>query len=262
MLVLALSGLAAGAAVTEHRRAEAQLRRHQESLADVSRLGSMGELAAMVAHEINQPLMAAGTYARLVADGLRSAKDSAPVSETAEKTVTQVQRAADVVRQLRALIRLDQSNRAPVAVERIVRETVELYRPELDRHGIAVRLALDLSLPLVLVDLLQIEQVLLNLVKNATEAISDARTGGGTITIAARRHSTTHVLVLVQDTGPGFPAAVLGAELTPRPSKKADSLGIGLSLCRSIVESHGGELRISNAGGATAEFTLPAAQKD
>ena len=119
MLVLALSGLAAGAVVTEHRRTEAQLRMHQDSLAHVARLGTIGEFAAMIAHEINQPLMAAGTYTRLTADTLRSAGPAgAAALETAEKAATQAQRAADVVRRLRALIRLDQSDRAPVAVDR------------------------------------------------------------------------------------------------------------------------------------------------
>jgi signal transduction histidine kinase len=262
MLVLALSGLAAGAAVTEHRRSEAELRRHQESLAHVSRLGSMGELAAMVAHEINQPLMAAGTYARLVVDGLRSDVVPSSIAETAGKTAKQVQRAADVVRQLRALIRLDKSNRAPVGVERIVRETIELCRPELDRHRVTVRLEVEPSLPSVMVDLLQVEQVMLNLVKNAAEAIRDAQKANGTITIAARQATPTQIAVAVRDTGPGFPSAVLGGEVTLRDSRKAEGLGIGLSLCRSIIESHGGELRLSNErNGASAEFMLPVAGK-
>jgi C4-dicarboxylate-specific signal transduction histidine kinase len=262
MLVLALSGLAAGAAITEHQRIESQLRRHQDSLAHVSRLGSMGELAAMVAHEINQPLMAAGTYVRLVADGLRSVEVPPPLVETTEKAVGQVQRAADVVRQLRALIRLDQSNRAPVSVDRIVRETIELYRPEIERSAVAVRLAIDPALPLVMVDLLQIEQVVLNLLKNGVEAIRDGD-GGGTITIAARQQLPARIVVTVNDTGPGFTPAMLDNERTLNASKKIEGLGIGLSLCRSIVESHGGELQISNTGaGACVTFTLPVAGKE
>jgi C4-dicarboxylate-specific signal transduction histidine kinase len=263
MLVLALSGLAAGAAITEHRRTEAQLRRHQDSLAHVSRLGSMGELAAMVAHEINQPLMAAGTYARLVAESLRSNGPRSPVCDTAEKAAAQVQRAADVVRQLRALVRLDHGNRAPVSVERIVRETVELYRPELDRCAVVLKLGIDTSLPPVMVDLLQIEQVLLNILKNAAEAIRDAGNEGGLIAVTASRQTATHILLVVQDSGPGFQPAVLDSEITLKASKKVEGLGIGLSLSRSIVESHGGELKISNRNsGATVSFTLPIAGKD
>ena len=245
MLVLALTGLAAGAVVTEHRRTELQLRRHQDSLARVARLGSMGEFAAMIAHEINQPLMAAGTYARLIADTLRGGKrhDGAAV-ETAEKAAAQVQRAADVVRRLRALIRLDQSGRAPVAVERIVRETLALSRPFLERHGVTVRVALDSNLPPVMVDLLQIEQVLLNLLRNAAEAMDVDGAGGGSITIAASASGSDTLTVTVRDTGPGFPPEFTADEFPPLTSSKPEGLGVGLSLCRSIVESHGGQLTI------------------
>ncbi len=263
MLVLALTGLASGAVVTEHRRTEMQLRRHQDSVARVARLGSMGQFAAMVAHEINQPLMAAGTYARLIADTLRDADrpDSAAV-ETAEKAATQVQRAAEVVRRLRALIRLDQSERAPVAVERIVRETLALCRPDLERHSVRVHVALAPNVPQVMVDLLQIEQVLLNLLRNAAEAMEPS--GGGAITIAASSDGADEVAIAISDTGPGFPAEIAGNELPPLSSSKPDGLGVGLSLCRSIVEAHGGRLTIGareiGASGAVVRFTVPTAK--
>jgi two-component system sensor kinase FixL len=258
MLVLALTGLAAGAVVTEHRRTEMQLRLHQESLARVARLGSMGEFAAMIAHEINQPLMAAGTYTRLTADSLRghAEQDEAAV-ETAEKAAAQVQRAADVVRQLRALIRLDRSSRAPVAFDRIVRETLDLCRPELERHGVTARVALGTNLPPVMVDFLQIEQVLLNLLRNAAEAMAGAP---GTIVIEGTA-APDAVSVEIRDSGPGFPPEFGGAEFPPLSSGKSEGLGIGLALCRSIVEAHGGKLTIGGgAGGAVIRFTLPAAQ--
>lgn len=264
MLVLALTGLAAGAIVTEHHRTELQLRRHQDSLARVAHLGSMGELATMIAHEINQPLMAAGTYARLVADTLHrdDRRDSTAV-ETAEKTAAQVQRAADVVRRLRALIRLDQSGRAPMSVERIVRETLALSRSFLDRHDVAVRVALDPNLPPVMVDLLQVEQVLLNLLRNAAEAMAAAGAGGD-ITIAASADGAGWVVFTVCDTGPGFPPEFSADGLPPLTSSKPEGLGVGLSLCRSIVEGHGGELmiggRADGKSGAEVRFTLQATQ--
>lgn len=261
MLVMALTGLAAGAVVTEHRRTEFQLRLHQESLAHIARRGSLGELAAMVAHEINQPLMAAGTYTRLVADTLRTpGGDGALAVETAEKAAAQVQRAADVVRQLRALIRLDQSGRAPVAVDRIVREALDLCRPELDRHAVSVRTALDSDLPSITVDLLQIEQVLLNLIRNATEAMQLIG-HGGTIVIKALRAGHDEIAIEVIDTGPGFPMEFSDVNFPPLSSTKAGGLGVGLSLCRSIVEAHGGRLTAGSggSGGATIRFTLPVA---
>lgn len=262
MLVLTMTGLAAGAVVTEQRRTEFQLRLHQDSLARLARLGSMGELAAMIAHEVNQPLMAAGTYTRLVADTLRSgSKDGVLAVETAEKAATQVQRAAEVVRRLRALIRLDQSGRAPTGIDRIVRETLELCRPELDRHGVAARVALASSLPAVMVDLLQIEQVFLNLLRNSTEAMEEAGHTGGTITIAASAVGPDEVEIEVRDTGPGFLSEFAAGEVPPLSSNKPEGFGLGLSLCRSIIESHGGRLTVGGGpGGAVVRFTLPVAK--
>jgi signal transduction histidine kinase len=262
MLVLALSGLVAGAVVTEHRRTEAQLRLHQDSLAHVARLGTIGEFAAMIAHEINQPLMAAGTYTRLTADTLRSAGPAgAAALETAEKAATQAQRAADVVRQLRALIRLDQSDRAPVAVERIVRETLDLCRVELDRDGVVTRTEIDTHLPPVMVDLLQIEQVMINLLRNSAEAMTKTDHSSRLITIKATRVGRDQVAIEVHDKGPGFPAKFSGPEFPPLSSTKSEGLGVGLSLCRSIIESHGGELTIgADPEGAVVSFTLPVAK--
>jgi signal transduction histidine kinase len=141
-----------------------------------------------------------------------------------------------------------------------VRETIGLYRPELDRSAVAIRLAIDPSMPPVMVDLLQIEQVMLNLLKNATEAIRETGDGSGTVIITVARQPHDQIIVTVQDNGPGFTPAMLDSGSAFRPSKKTEGLGIGLSLCRSIVESHGGELQISNtSAGACVTFTLPAA---
>lgn len=257
MLVLAISGLLAGALVAEHRRTEVQLRLHQESLAKLARLGSMGEMAAAVAHEINQPLMAAGTYSRLVVDSLRGADPE--LIETAGKVATQVERASEVVRRLRALVRLDQSGRAPVHISRLVEDALALCRPELERNGVRARVELESGLPTVLVDFLQIEQVLLNLMRNAIDAIKDAGHRKGTIVIGAKRIGRDEVEVTLSDTGPGFPPELLGDQFPPFSSTKIDGLGVGLALSRSIIEAHGGRLRTSGGPqGAVVRFTLPA----
>lgn len=260
MLVLAMTGLVAGALVTEHRRTEVQLRLHQDSLARLGRLGSMGELAAAVAHEINQPLMAAGTYSRLVLDSLRRQRGSDPsLVETADKVAVQVERASEVVRRLRALVRLDKSGRAPARVERVVNESLDLCRPDLDRCGIGVRTSFEQNLPPVIVDLLQIEQVLLNIVRNSIEAMNEAGRDGGTITVEARRAGSGSVEVSVRDTGPGFPADLLADQLPPFSTTKTDGLGVGLSLSRTIIEAHGGKLTLGgDAGGAVVRIALPA----
>lgn len=262
MLVLTLTGLIAGVLVNEHRSTEVQLRLHQDSLARLARLGSMGELAAAVAHEINQPLTAAGTYARLVADTLRDGKrDDPSVAETAGKAAAQVERAASVVRRLRALIRLDQTGRAPVQAETILRETLQLVRPQLDRQNVTARVRIEDGLPAVMADLLQIEQVLLNLLRNAAEAIESQGAGGGAIAIDVARDGADAVSFRVGDTGPGFQPSLLDARLPPFVSTKPDGLGIGLALCRSIVEAHGGRLTLGRGeAGALVTFTLPVAE--
>ncbi|HEY2425149.1 MAG TPA: MASE1 domain-containing protein [Pseudolabrys sp.] len=262
MLVLAMTGLVAGELVTERRRTEAQLRLQQDSHSRLARLGSMGELAAAVAHELNQPLMAAGTYTRLVNDAMSTAPvDVVTVAETAKKAVAQVERAAEVVRHLRALVRLDRSNRAPCRFERIVEETIELCQPDLDRMHVTVRTAIAADLPRIMVDLLQIEQVLINLLRNAIEAISESATLRGTVLIDAKVYDADFVEVRVVDSGPGFPAQLVENAFLPLSSHKAEGLGIGLPLCRSIVEAHGGKLWLDDGSqGAAVHFTLPIAK--
>jgi two-component system, LuxR family, sensor kinase FixL len=262
MLVLATTGLVAGELVTERRRTESQLRLHQESLSRLARLGSMGELAAAVAHELNQPLMAAGTYTRLVDDAMRSGNtNAAAVAETARKAVVQVERAAEVVRRLRALVRLDRSSRAPCSVERIVKETLDLCQPDLDRIHAGVRSTLANDLPPVMVDILQIEQAVLNLVRNSIEAIGEAGQINGAISIEAAVAGADFVEIRVSDTGPGFPTDLVDNPFLPFSSTKPEGLGFGLPLCKSIVEAHGGRLWLHDAArGASVHFTLPVAK--
>ena len=262
MLVLATTGLIAGALVTEHRRTESQLRQHRESLSRVAQLGGMGELAVAIAHELNQPLMAARTYARLVDDAISTdGADLASVAATAKKAVAQVERAADVVRSLRALVRLDASNRAPCGVDRIVRETLALCRPELDRIHATARTVLRNDLRPVMVDILQIEQALLNLLHNSIEAIGEDKSPRGSILIEAFAADEDFVEIRVSDNGPGFPSDLVEDSFLPLSSTKPEGLGFGLPLCKSIVEVHGGRLWLDrNPSGAVVHFTLPVAK--
>ena len=262
MLVLTITGLAAGVLVTERRRAEFQLRLQQDAQARLSRLGSMGELAAALAHEINQPLTAAGTYSRVAANALAS--DNTPpdmAREAANKAVGQVERAAEVVRRLRGLIQLGRSEIAPVMVSRIVQESLDLLRPEIDRHNITVREQMARDLPPVMADILQVEQVLINLVRNSIEAIGGARLDGGNVAIEAVAGEAGYVEVRVRDNGPGFEREQLDLSLEPFATTKVDGLGIGLALSRSIIEAHGGRLWLGRKSpGAVVHFTLPTAE--
>ncbi len=259
ILVLAFTGLLAGGLVTERRRTEAVLRLHQESLARLARLGSVGELAAAVAHELNQPLMAAGIYTRLVDDAIRTGNGSTDAAaETARKAAAQVERAAAVVKRLRALVRLDRMNRAACGVSRIVRETIDMCQPDLDRSGVTVQFSIPPGLPSVMVDVLQIEQALLNLVSNAIDAIGES---AGTIRIEGELRDSDFVEISVCDSGPGFPPDRAANPFLPLSSTKKEGLGVGMSLCRSLIEAHGGRIWLdADAPGAAMHFTLPIAQ--
>jgi signal transduction histidine kinase len=260
MLILAITGLVVGVLVTERRCTGAQLRLHQESLARLARFGTVGEFAAALAHELNQPLMAAGTYARLVDDVMRGS-DAAPdlVADIAKKTIAQVERAAAIVQRLRALVRVDRSNRAACPVDHIVRETIDLCQPDLDRLMVSVRTAIATDLPPVMVDKLQIEQALLNFMQNSMDAVG--KFGRGIISIEAALAAADFIEVRVRDSGPGFPADRIANPFLPLSSTKAEGLGIGLPLSRSLIEAHGGRVWLDpSLPGATICFTLPTAK--
>ena len=263
MLVLTITGLVAGALVTERRRVESQLQLQRDSLARLAQLGSMGELAAAVAHEVNQSLMAAGTYTRLVADAISSSSGEATeVKELAQRAVAQINRAAEVIRRLRATVRLERSNRTPVPFVRIVTDAIALCQPELEQSEVDVRVALAPDIPPVLVDILQVEQVLFNLIRNSIEAIRHNGHAGGTIVIEARRADDAFIEARVSDTGPGFSREYVENGIQPLSSSRAKGLGIGLPLCRSIVEAHRGRLWLDKVSqGASIRFTLPIARK-
>lgn len=261
MLVLTFTGLAAGVLVTERRRAELQLRLQQEAQAQLTRLGSMGELASALAHEINQPLMAAGTYARLVVEAIASGGSPEKAGAAAAKAVAQVERASEVVRRLRDLIRLGRSERGPVGAPRVVEDALELLRPEIERANIRVEKRFASELPPVMADKLQLEQVLINIGRNAIEAIRGSGDERGIVTIEVVQTRPGYLGVSVRDSGPGFD--VLPTSDAPRSfvSSKPEGLGVGLSLSRSIIEAHGGRLSIANGErGAIISFTLPIAE--
>jgi len=262
MLILTTTGLIAGELVTERHRTEFQLRLHKDSLSRVAQIGGMGELTVAIAHELNQPLMAARTYTRLVEEAVSSEnEDKDMVAATAKKAVAQVERAAEVLRSLRALIRLDSSNRAAFSIERIINETLALCQPDLDRSYASARAVIASGLPLVKVDILQIEQVLLNLLHNSLEATGERETINRTILIEASAAGADFVEVRVSDNGPGFPPDLLSDSFLPFFSTKADGLGFGLSLCKSVVGAHGGRLWLDrNVRGGAVHFTIPTAE--
>jgi signal transduction histidine kinase len=254
MVVLSFTGLAIGVLVSEQQRTQQQLRLNQEALNRALRVGTMGEFAAALAHEISQPLTAVANYARLA----KNAPDPAAASEAADRVIAQVERAAEVVRRLRNFIRLGRSETAPIPVSQLIDEAVSYCRAELDRCGIELQSRIARDLPALKVDALQIEQVIVNLVRNSAEALMDAGRYDGRIVIEAEPEGAASLTIRVRDNGPGFDPDLVERALAPFTTTKADGLGLGLALARSIVEAHGGRLTIaSSSAGAVISFTLP-----
>ena len=258
LVVLAVTGLALGVLVDGQQQAQTQLRLQQDALHRASRLGTMGEFAAAVAHEINQPLTAIANYARLAKRAVeKQPPDATAAVNATDGAIEQVDRAAEVVRRFREFIRLGRSEKQLVTVAEIVSKAQSFCRPELERCGVELDAKLAGNLPKIMVDALQIEQVVANLVRNAVEALSQAGRLDGRVTIEAECGAPGMIEVRVRDNGPGFDVNLTEHPITPFTTTKHDGLGLGLSLARSIVEAHGGKLRIdSSPRGATVSFTL------
>ena len=264
MVVLAGTGLSIGMLVSEQHRTQSQLRLHQDALHRVSRLATMGEFAAAVAHEINQPLTAIGNFARLAKRAAEHAPpDPKAAAQAASEAIEQVERAGAVITRLRELIRIGRLQTKPVAIATLVDEALTVCRADLEWHGITFEARLGYHLPQVVVDALQVEQVMLNLIRNATEALSHAGRHDGLIVIEATEEPEGMVTMRVTDNGPGLDADLAGHAITPFATTKPDGLGLGLPLSRSIIEAHGGELQVeSTPRGVSASFTLPAAHRE
>ena len=256
MVVLSFTGLAVGVLVSEQQRTQQQLRINQEALNRAIRLSTMGEFAAALAHEINQPLTAVANYARVA----KTTADPALASEATGNVISQVERAAEVIRRLRNFIRLGRSETGAASVTQLIEEAILHCHAELESHGVQLQTRVARDLPAVAVDALQVEQVIINLVRNSAEALSDAGRYDGKVLIEADREGTGHVSIRVRDNGPGFDPDMVDRAAAPFTTTKQDGLGLGLSLARSIIEAHGGQLSIeSSSSGAVVSFTLPVA---
>ena len=247
--------------ITEQRRAEEErerLRRLEADLAHINRVNMLGELAAALAHEIKQPIAASITSANAC---LRWLDRDPPNLKRARAAATRIEqdgnRAADVIDRLRSFYKKGSPpKREIVDVKEMVREMSALFRTEAVRHAVTIQSAVDADTPKILVDRVQLQQVLMNLMLNAIEAMSDT---GGALTIAARANSQDQVIVSISDTGVGLPQESSEQIFEAFHTTKHEGTGMGLAITRSIVESHGGRVwATDNLGaGATFHFILP-----
>ena len=245
--------------VTERRRAEEALRKAQAELAHLTRVMTMGELAASIAHEVNQPLAAVVTNGNAC---LRWLAGTTPNLNEAREAVWRIirdgNRASAVITRIRALVRKTDTEKGRLDINQIVQEVVFLTQNEAVRKGVTLQMELAADVPSVLGDRVQLQQVILNLVMNGVEAMVSVADRPRELCIRARRHESDRVLVTVQDSGIGIDPQNLEKIFDTFYTTKSQGLGMGLAIGRSIVENHGGRLwAIPNDGpGATFQFTL------
>jgi two-component system sensor histidine kinase TtrS len=243
---------------------ERQLQGHQAELAHVARLSMMGEMAANLAHELNQPLHAVKNYARGCVRRLskRPEKDEEVVAAL-EQISEEAERAAAIIRRVKGFVQKREPQVVPVLVNDLVEEVVLLSKSELEQRHARVVLELAENLPTVLGDPIQIEQVLMNLVRNSLEAMDDSPNEDRLVVIASCREGDDRVRVEVRDCGKGIGPDDLERVFEPFFTTKPEGMGMGLAISRSIIQSHGGRLWASPgpARGCTFHFTLPSGTK-
>ena len=250
--------------VTPLKEAEQELLRQHGELAHLSRVSMLGELSGSLAHELNQPLTAILSNAQAARRLLdRDVPDVTEVREILNDIVDQDRRAGDVIQRLRSMLKKGEVQRLPLDVNGLILESLRLMRGDLAGRSVAVTTELAADLPTVSGDRVQLQQVLLNLVLNASDAMAALEPADRRLLVRAERDGDGGVRISVSDRGCGIPADRLEAVFEPFVTTKAAGLGLGLAVCRTIVRAHGGELRAENNGegtpGATLHFVLPGA---
>jgi len=248
--------------MVERERAEERFRQQQAELAHVLRLRTVEGMAAQLAHEINQPLAAVVNFARGLARRLNGPDlDVASAQRVTDHITREALRAAAVVQRLRALLHNDEPKKKLCDPRDVVREAARLIDDDARRAGVALHLDLDPHTAEVEIDVIQIEQVVLNLLQNALEAMDERGSGAHSVIVQTVTTSDGGVEVRVRDDGPGLPVDDVEKLFEPFFTTKEKSLGMGLSISQRIVEAQGGALRAAanREGGATFAFTLPPA---
>jgi PAS domain S-box-containing protein len=245
--------------ITAEKHAQEALQQAQAELAHVTRVTTLGELTASIAHEVNQPLAAIITNGEACLRWLDNATPNLAEARSAvERMIKDGNRAGEVIQRLRALTRKTDPQNAPLDIKDLIQDVVGLVQREVLSHRVRLRLDLDSGLEPVLGDRVQLQQVIINLIVNSIEAmasVADQRE----LMIGVREHDRDYALVAVRDSGIGIPPDQLDRVFNAFFTTKADGMGMGLSICRSIVEGHGGRLWAScnDGAGVTFQFTVP-----
>lgn len=256
--------LSIGEDMTERLAAERSLERTRREMDRLGRANMLGELVSALAHELNQPLVAILSNAQAARRFLSSGSpDPHELREILDDIVRDDKRAGEVIQRLRLLLHKSEVVRERFRVQESIREVLGLMRGELDAQGIAVRVELIPDLPPVEAGCVETQQVIMNLLVNAARALSESPPEQRQIRIRAERHDGDAVVVSIEDTGPGVAPDALSRLFEPFFTTKSGGLGMGLAICRRIVEAHGGRIWGENAvDGARFSFTLPLAEPE
>ena len=229
--------------ITDRRKSEQDGMRLQERLMHVSRLATIGEMASGIAHELNQPLAAIATYAHACDRLLSLPEPEIEEIQTALRDIAdQAVRAGDIIRRLRSLARAENPQQGPADVNAVVAELTGLIQSDAKAHGVTYRAELATDLPQITLDRAQIQQVVLNLVRNALEALALAQLDTKEVIVSTRRTPEGEVEIAVCDNGPGVDSQIAGRMFDPFSTTKAAGTGLGLAISRTIVRAHGGSL--------------------
>src|SRR2546427_5512277 len=251
--------------VTAAKQAEEELHKTQTELAHVTRVTTLGELSASIAHEVNQPLAAVVTNPEACVRWLdRETPDLDEARYAVKQIINDGHRAGEVIRRVRALVNKVNIQKAPLEVNDVVNEVVALVQRELLSHRVSLRMELEPALPAVLADRVQLQQVIINLVMNGIEAMRPLTDRPRELVIRSHQDEANQVVIAVADRGGGVSAENAGQLFNAFFSTKSSGIGMGLSICRSIIEAHGGRISAANndGPGATFQFTLPLHQSN
>lgn len=249
--------------MTEVRETEARLHQQQAELAHAYRLNIMGEMASGLAHELNQPLSAIVSYARGCVHRLRAgaeADDTEDLIDAMNKVAEQAQRAGQIIRWMRDFVRKGGGQKSPTDIEAVLNECASVMNHAFEKHNVTVERVIEQGLPAVVADKTQVQQVVLNLIRNAVEAMGDDEPGNRLLRIVCRG-TAAGLEVSVADSGPGMSADTRARLFDPFFTTKPEGLGMGLSICRRVIEGHDGRLWVDSdaagGNGSVFRFTLP-----
>ena len=254
----ALYARLARAIATERRVRERRLSEMEAMLSHLSRVSDLGHVVTSLIHEVNQPLAAIGNYLSAL-QRLAAMGETEKVATTIEKTLGQSERAREIIRRLREFVAKREIDRRPEPLATTVEDAIGVAQAATGRTGVEIETLLEPPAAMVVIDRIQIQQVLVNLIRNASEAMVDSPRRH--LTIASRPLGLEKLEISIADTGPGLPPALREKLFQPFVTTKATGMGVGLSICRFIVEAHGEKLQVAdNAGGGTVfSLTLPLA---